>query len=185
MTPVFFFPAWWVNTPPQLLSPGNSAAEIWSPGCQMRPMNPQGDPTSCHRWSVWRPMNSLGFAENISEWNWTYYSPDALISCVLLYLCLSKTPMSTGSLWSYFNWFHGLGKLLIDRPPRTSTDHPTINHGWSVGRTRILHFPQHCWEQTSVRITWYVSCPATQDGNIMKGYLTNCSFGDVAAFSTI
>ena len=36
-----------------------SAAEIWSPGRQMRPMNPPGDPRSHHRWSVWRPMNSL------------------------------------------------------------------------------------------------------------------------------
>ena len=33
-------------------------------GRQMRPMNPPGDPRSYHRWSVWRPMDSLGFAEN-------------------------------------------------------------------------------------------------------------------------
>ena len=51
-----------------------SAAKIWSPGHQMRPMNPPGDPRSHHRWSVWRPMNSWGFGGNISEWNWTYDS---------------------------------------------------------------------------------------------------------------
>ena len=48
-----------------------SAAEIWSPGRQMRPTNRPGDPRSHHRWSIWWPMNSLGFAENNSEWNWT------------------------------------------------------------------------------------------------------------------
>ena len=31
------------------------------PGRQMRPMNPQGDPRSYHSWSVWRPMDYLGF----------------------------------------------------------------------------------------------------------------------------
>ena len=41
-----------------------------SPGRQLRPMNPPGDPRSYHRWSVWRPMNSLGFEENISEWKY-------------------------------------------------------------------------------------------------------------------
>ena len=109
----------------------------------MRPMIPTGDPRSHHRWSIWRPMNSLGFAENISEWNWTYDSPDALMPCVHLYLRLSKTRTSIGSLWPFFNSFHGLSRLLIDGLPRCWTDHPTINHGWSVGRTRILHFPQH------------------------------------------
>ena len=44
-----------------------SAAEIRSPGRQMRPMNPPGDPRPYHRWSIWRPMDSLGFAENVSE----------------------------------------------------------------------------------------------------------------------
>ena len=33
---------------------------------------------------------------------------------------------------------------MIDGPPRTETDHSTINHGWSIVRPRILHFPQHC-----------------------------------------
>ena len=42
-----------------------------------------------------------------------------------------------------FNWFHGISRLLIDGPTRTETGHPTINHGWSIGRPRILHFLQH------------------------------------------
>ena len=43
----------------------------------------------------------------------------------------------------YFYLFDGLTRLLIvliDGPPRTEMDHPTGNHGWSVGRTRILLF---------------------------------------------
>ena len=57
-----------------------SAAEIWSPGRQMQPMNPLGDPRSYHRWSVWRPMDALGFAENVLEWKCRDDSTDALIS---------------------------------------------------------------------------------------------------------
>ena len=38
-----------------------NAAEIRSPGCQMRPINPPGDPRSYHRGSLWRPIDSLGF----------------------------------------------------------------------------------------------------------------------------
>ena len=59
-----------------------SAAEIRS-----RPMNPPGNPRSYHRWSVWRPMDSLGFAENVLELKWRDDSTDALISnvrCVLV-----------------------------------------------------------------------------------------------------
>ena len=60
----------------------SSAAEIWSPGRQMRPMNPPGGPGSYHRWSVWRPMDSLSFAGNVLEWKWREWddSIDALIS---------------------------------------------------------------------------------------------------------
>ena len=54
-------------------------------------------------------MNSLGLAENISEWNWTYDSTDTLISCVWLCLCLSKTRASIGSFWPFLNWFHQSG----------------------------------------------------------------------------
>ena len=32
---------------------------------------------------------------------------------------------------------------LTDHRARTETGHPTISHVWAVGRTRILHFPQH------------------------------------------
>ena len=64
-----------------------------------------------------------------------------------LYLCLNKSVDSDwliltnsliDSMISVDNYW------LIDIPPRTETDHPTINHGWSVGRPRILLFPQHC-----------------------------------------
>ena len=37
------------------------------PVAKMQPINPPGDPRSYHRWSVWRPMNSLGFAEKVLE----------------------------------------------------------------------------------------------------------------------
>ena len=40
-----------------------SAAKIRSSGRQMQPMNPPGEPSSNNGWIVWRPMNSLGFAE--------------------------------------------------------------------------------------------------------------------------
>ena len=60
------------------------------------------------------------------------------------FTAITDITASIGSFWPFFNWSHGLSRLLIDGPPRTETDHPTINHGWSIGRTRILHFPQHC-----------------------------------------
>ena len=43
------------------------------------------------------------------------------------------TPIGWSDFDYFFKWFHGLGKLLIDGPPRTDTDHPTISHGWTVG----------------------------------------------------
>ena len=138
----------------------SSAAEIWSPGRQMRPMNPLGDPRSHHRWSVWRPLNSLGFAENISERNRTY---DFTVIVVHLYLRLNKARTWIGSFWKFFNRLHGLSRLLIEGPPRTETDHPIINHGWSVGRTRILHFPQHC-----LRPTHHPSGQTTSTQNVLK-----------------
>ena len=126
-----------------LCSESSSAAEIRSPGRQMRPMNPPGDPRSFHRWSVWRPMDSLGFAENVSQWNWTDHSTDALISNI------HGASVKCGPRfvhWTIFDWLHGLNRLLIGGLPRTETDHPTINHRCSVKRARILHFLQH-WIQ--------------------------------------
>ena len=112
-------------------------------GHQMRPMNPPGDPKSYHRWSVWRPMDSLGFAENVSGWKWTNDSTD-LCTDIKCSLCLSKMRAPFGPFWQFFYWLHGLSRLLIGRLPRTETDHPTINHRWSVRRARILHLLQHC-----------------------------------------
>ena len=71
------------GVPPQaLVIPYTSAAEIPSPSRQMPPMNPPSDPRSYHRWSVWRPMDSLGFAENVLEWKRRDDSTDAMISNV-------------------------------------------------------------------------------------------------------
>ena len=53
---------------------------------------------------------------------------------------------------------------LIDVPPRTETDHPTINHGWSVGRPRILLFPQHCMTNT---LTAIISTLKTESRHMM------------------
>ena len=47
---------------------------------QMRPMNSPADPRSYNRWSVWRPINYLGFAENIWESMWKNDFPIALMS---------------------------------------------------------------------------------------------------------
>ena len=54
----------------EVLTVITSAAEIRSPGRQMRPMNPTGDWRSYHGCSVWRPMNYLCFAKNILEEKW-------------------------------------------------------------------------------------------------------------------
>ena len=163
----------------------------------MWPMNPPGDPRSHHRWSVWRPMDSLGFAETISEWNWTY---DSLISCVHFspITCCQGPELCTCAwvkrrFWlppfDHFNWFHALSRLLIDGPPRTETDHPTINHGWSVVRPKILHFPQHCiplphggamgpscenlgkimgYKEYRASIHWAVRCLTTKSREVSK-----------------
>ena len=78
----------------------HSAAEIQSPGHQIRPMNPPGDPRSYHRWSVWRPMDSLGFSENVLEWKWRDDSTDALISNVHCAL------VKFGPVWSILTIFY-------------------------------------------------------------------------------
>ena len=93
-----------------------------------------------HRWSVWWPMDSLGFTENLLKWKWLDDSEDALIKCPL---CLSKTRTTFGPFWAFFDWLHGLSRLLIGGLPRTETDNPTINHSWSVRRAKILNFLQH------------------------------------------
>ena len=83
--PIMYIAISWVCFLSIISSPGHSsAAEIWSPGCQMRPMNPPGTPSSHHRWSVWWPMNSWGFEGNILEWNWTYDSTDIMWPFVLM-----------------------------------------------------------------------------------------------------
>ena len=137
----------------------SSAAEIRSPGRQMRPMNPQGDPRSYHSWSVWRPMDYLGFCRKcfVMKVERRFYRCTD-IKCPL---CLSKMRTLFGPFWPFFYWLHGLSRLLID--------HPTINHRWSVRRARILHFLQHCisglninagpWTfNTFARDSWWEIC---------------------------
>ena len=119
-----------------------SATEIRLLGRQMRPMNPPDDPRSYHRWSVWRPMDSLGIAENVFG-----MKVDRLFhrcTDIKRPLCLNKMQSLFGPFWSLFYWLHGLSRLMIVGLPRTETDHPTINHKWFVRRARILHFLQHC-----------------------------------------
>ena len=59
-----------------------------------------------------RKKNSLGFAENISEWNWIYDCTDVVISSVRLYLWLSKTWTPIGSFWvqgwGQFHFFNSI-----------------------------------------------------------------------------
>ena len=55
-------------------------------------------------------------------------------------LCLGKMQTPVGPFWSFFDWLHGLGRLLIGGLPRNETDHPTINHRWSVRRARFFAF---------------------------------------------
>ena len=100
-----------------------SAAEIRSPGSQMRPMSPPGDPRPYYRLSVWRPMDSLGFAENVLEWKWRDDSTDALISNV--YCALSKY----GSRLVHFDhfWLVAWSQQIIDWRTTQNWDGP-INH---------------------------------------------------------
>ena len=63
--------------------------------------------------------------------------------CVSVCTCASAKHGFRVTHFGHFIWFHALSRLLIDGPTTTETDHPTINHGWSVVRPRILHFPQH------------------------------------------
>ena len=75
------------------LAKGSDAAKR-SPGRQMRLMNPPGDPRSCHRWSVWRLMDSLGFTENVKVDRVFHRCTD--IKCPL---CLSKMRTLFGPFW--------------------------------------------------------------------------------------
>ena len=50
------------------------------------------------------------------------------ISCACLYLCLNNMRTSIGSFWPFFNWFHGLSRLLIGGPPRSENLDGSPNH---------------------------------------------------------
>ena len=105
-----------------------SAAEIWSPGRQMWPMNPPGDPRSYHRWSVWRPMAALGFAENVLEWKGRGDSTDALISN--LHCSLVKCGPRLVH-FEYF-WLVAWSQQIIDWRTTQNWDGPPNQQPWVV-----------------------------------------------------
>ena len=59
-------------------------------GRQIRPMNPSGEPWSYHRWSIWRPMDSLGFAKKCFLMTLTVDRPFHRCTDIKCPLCLSK-----------------------------------------------------------------------------------------------
>ena len=97
-----------------------SAAEIWSPGRQMRPMNPPGDPRSYHRWSVWRPMDALGFSENVLEWKCRGDSTDALISNLHCSLVKCRLHLVVLNIFDWFAW----SQQIIDWRTNQNWDGP-------------------------------------------------------------
>ena len=119
------------------------------PVAKKRHMNPPGDPRSYHRWSVWRPMDSLGFAENVSEWKWRDDATDALISNVhcALVKCGPRLvhfdQSFIGCMVSADYWLAGYPEL------RQTTQPSTIGARWSVRRARNLLFLQHWWQSTA------------------------------------
>ena len=106
----------------------NSAAEIWSLGRQMRPMNPSGDPRSYHRWSVWRPMDALGFAENVLEWKCRDDSTDALISNLHCSLVKCRPRLVH---FEYF-WLVAWSQQIIDWRTTQNWDGPPNQQPWVV-----------------------------------------------------
>ena len=113
----------------------------------MQPMNPAGDPRSYHRWSVWRPMDALGFAENVSEWKWTDDSTDALISNVhdALVKCGPRLVhfdhFFIGCVASADYWFADYPELKRTTQPSTIGG-PLGESGFcsTAGVTAALHF---------------------------------------------
>ena len=154
-------------------APEPSAAETRSPGRQMRPMNPTGDPRSYHGWSVWQPMHSLCFAKNISEEKWTDNSlisypwfitrlqsianaPEILQSCMKPLVCLCvfvwiKCEYRLAHFDQFFNWFYGLSihVLLTDHPELRRTTQPSIMGG-------PLGDPGFCFFRSTVSLCHYI-----------------------------
>ena len=117
-------------------------------------MNTPGDPRSYHRWSVWRPKDSLGFTENVSDWKRSDDSTDALISNV--HCALVKCGPRLTHL-TIFDWLHGLSRLLIGGLPRTETDHPTINHkGGPLGEPGFCIF---CSTESAIDFASFFDMP--------------------------
>ena len=93
----------------------------------MRPMNPPGDPRSYHRWSVWRPMDSLGFAENVSEKKWRDDSTDTLISNV--HCALVKCECIWSSFTIFIDCIVSADYWLADYPELRRTTQPSTIRG--------------------------------------------------------
>ena len=94
---------------PPLDSALNSAAEIRSPGRQLRPMNPTGDPTSYHGWSVWRPMNSLCFECKVWAFECCRFHNVETTSCVdtllpVLYMMSSRNLSAVNSICGWMTY---------------------------------------------------------------------------------
>ena len=107
--------------------PWRSAAEIRSPGHQMRPMNPPGYPRSYRRWSIWRPVDSLGFAEDVLEWKRRDDDRCADIKCPL---CLSKMRILFGPFWPFFIvCMVSANYWLADYPEMRQTNQPSTIGG--------------------------------------------------------
>ena len=114
-------------------------------GRQMLPMNPPGYTRSCHRWSVWRSRNSLGFAKNISKENWTYmilqmhWCRVSICTCALVKSesdCLLSAILIDFMIWADY-WL---------------TDHPEFR--WTTQTSTIgclLCDPEFCIFHSTVR----------------------------------
>ena len=104
------------------------AAEIRSPGRQMRPMNQRGDPRSYHRWSVWRPMDSLGFAEKCFGTKLERrFHRCTDIKCPL---CLSKVLTPFGPFWPFLiGCMVSADYWLADYPELRQTTQPSTIGG--------------------------------------------------------
>ena len=100
-------------------------------------------------------------------------------------LWLSKIRTPFGPFDHFFHWLHGLSRLLIGGLPRTETEHPTINHRWSVRRARILHFLQHCNKHpiaaagSSVLVWQKLGRIGRSDKTVILDWLTVAATGDI------
>ena len=134
----------------------------WEKGTcgQMRPMNPLGDPRSYHRWSIWRPMDSLGLSRKCFGMKverrfhkWTD------ITCPV---CLNKMRTPFGPFWPFLiGCMVSADYWLADYPEVRRTTQPSIIGG-PLGEPGFCIFCSTVWgvfgriseEQTHVNSLW-------------------------------